>query len=111
MIPKFADPGYIDGDDFGPLEPQRWSYVRALSSAAFQRTPPLSLSLDVHAQLNYHTLNYTNFRYVCPHEGSAVVFTHRIIHWGSAGRNGYGGDERLLSRLRHLMNLRGTFIS
>lgn len=43
------------------------------------------------------SLNSHEFQIRCvpASKGSAVVFTHRIIHWGSAGRNGYGGDERI----------------
>lgn len=62
FIPKWADPGYLNGDrdDMDPLQvalPKKESYqnIRAIPLAA----------------------------------GTAVFFTHRIIHWGSKGRVGY----------------------
>jgi hypothetical protein len=56
MIPKWADPGYsiVEGDDTDPLR-------EALK--------------DKH--------DYQNIRAVPLSEGNSVVFSHRILHWGS----------------------------
>ena len=63
MIPKFADPGYIGGDDFdGPLGTSEIGPMfRALSSkSAFQNVRPLSLSLVV---LTPISLDISNINY------------------------------------------------
>jgi len=62
VIPAWADPGYRAGDrdDQDPLQ------VALPNKEAYQNIRALPLAA-----------------------GSAVMFTHRIIHWGSAGRAGY----------------------
>eukprot|EP00959_Pyramimonas_sp_CCMP1952_P224880 4702342-Pyramimonas_sp.AAC.1 len=61
MLPRPFDPGYIDGDDDA------------------SEVDPLPLALDCKQA-------YQNIRAIPAEAGSAVMFTHRIIHWGSKGR-------------------------
>lgn len=64
MLPAHADPGYHDGDLPAPAP------------------DPLQRALhDKHA--------FQQLRCLPAPRGSACVFTHRVIHWGSAGRKGY----------------------
>jgi len=64
MLPAHADPGYHDGDLPAPAP------------------DPLQRALhDKHA--------FQQLRCLPAPRGSACVFTHRVIHWGSAGRPGY----------------------
>lgn len=62
IIPKWADPGYTEGDD--------------------DEKDPLQVALSTKEA-------YQNIRSIPLQAGSAVLFTHRIIHWGSKGRKGY----------------------
>ncbi|GLC45737.1 hypothetical protein PLESTB_000504000 [Pleodorina starrii] len=63
MVPRWADPGYFKGDDDDGPDPLN---VALASKEAFQ-----------------------SIRAFPAVAGSAIVFTHRIIHWGSRGRKGY----------------------
>lgn len=63
MIPRPHDPGYYDGDDDDPTVDK----------------DPLQLCLP-------RKEAYQHITAVPAEAGSAVVFTHRIIHWGSRGR-------------------------
>ena len=63
-VPAQHDPGYLRGDDeSGAVDPLQAALP---SKEAFR-----------------------NIRALPARAGDAVVFTHRIIHWGSAGRAGY----------------------
>lgn len=65
VVPSYADPGYHEGDpdDLDAADPLQ----RALhNKEAYQHIRALP----------------------CP-AGAAVIFTHRIIHWGSQGRKGH----------------------
>lgn len=65
VLPRYADPGYTEGDPDDENAPDPLS--RALASKeAYQHVRALP----------------------CP-AGAAALFTHRIIHWGAAGRKGY----------------------
>ena len=68
-LPRAADPGYDSGDldDVDPL-------ARALGSKE----------------------SYQNIRALPCSAGASVVFTHRLIHWGSGG-NGAGGAHSVQS--------------
>ena len=61
MLPRPYDPGYTAGDDDD------------------SEVDPLPRAL--HCKQSYQ-----NIRAVPAEAGSAVLFTHRIIHWGSKGR-------------------------
>ena len=62
LIPRWADPGYFVGDD--------------------DNKDPLQVALP-------NKESYQNIRAIPLSKGSCVIFTHRIIHWGSRGRIGY----------------------
>mmetsp|Transcript_19000 Transcript_19000/g.36272 ORF Transcript_19000/g.36272 Transcript_19000/m.36272 type:complete len:500 (+) Transcript_19000:120-1619(+) len=64
MLPRAHDPGYFVGDDDA------------------SDTDPLPLAMNCKQA-------YQTIRAVPAEAGSAVVFTHRVIHWGSRGRKGY----------------------
>jgi ectoine hydroxylase-related dioxygenase (phytanoyl-CoA dioxygenase family) len=77
MIPKFVDPGYLEGDEFDEKSPLGTSEVGPIFRCLSTKT------------------KFQHVRCVPANKGSAVVFTHRTIHWGSAGRKGYEGEERI----------------
>ncbi|KIY95751.1 hypothetical protein MNEG_12210 [Monoraphidium neglectum] len=65
VVPSYADPGYREGDPEEEDAPD-----------------PLTRALDTKE-------SYQHIRALpCP-AGAAVLFTHRIIHWGSRGRPGH----------------------
>ena len=39
--------------------------------------------------------NYQHIRAMPLHPGEFVIFTHRILHWGSKGRKNYAGPPRI----------------
>jgi hypothetical protein len=61
VLPRQFDPGYYAGDDDD------------------SEVDPLPLALHCKQA-------YQNIRAIPAEAGSAVIFTHRIIHWGSKGR-------------------------
>lgn len=68
MLPRAHDPGYFVGDDDA------------------SDTDPLPLAMNCKQA-------YQTIRAVPAEAGSAVVFTHRVIHWGSRGRKVCGGGK------------------
>lgn len=66
-MPRGADPGYLAGD--GEEDP----LARALSDKT----------------------KYQQIRALPSPPGGAVLFTHRILHWGSAGHPDYQGAPRV----------------
>jgi len=69
MLPRHCDPGYLAGDTDAERDPLQ---VALKDKEAFQ-----------------------NIRAVPLDRGDAVLFTHRIIHWGSAGKRERGGSPRI----------------
>lgn len=63
VIPRWADPGYFCGDPIDENDPLSDPMRRALS--------------DKHS--------YQSIRALPLSSGGAVIFTHRILHWGNAG--------------------------
>jgi len=63
VIPRPRDPGYFEGDDDDPCNAD---------------ADPLRLCLP-------HKEAYQHITAVPAEKGSAVLFTHRVIHWGSRG--------------------------
>jgi hypothetical protein len=70
MIPSKFDPGYIEGD--------------------IEEKDPLSRALPTKEA-------YQNIRGLPTEASGALIFTHRIIHWGSSGRPGSGNPRISLS--------------
>ena len=70
VLPAWADPGYLEGDcdDIDPLQ-------RALDTKE----------------------KYQSIRCLPTQPGSSCVFTHRIIHWGSRGREDYNKPRLALA--------------
>ena len=64
VLPRPFDPGYFEGD------------------ADDAEGSPLEVALRSKE-------DYQNIRCLAAPQGSACVFSHRIIHWGSRGREGY----------------------
>ena len=69
MLPRHCDPGYLAGDTDAERDPLQ---VALKDKEAFQ-----------------------NIRAVPLDRGDAVLFTHRIIHWGSAGKRERGDPPRI----------------
>jgi len=67
MIPQSYDPGYYNGDDEGDIDDEKHP-----SQDPLQRALPDKAS-------------YQNIRAMPRSSGQAVMFTHRILHWGSKG--------------------------
>eukprot|EP01023_Acetabularia_acetabulum_P066441 TRINITY_DN8976_c1_g1_i8.p1 TRINITY_DN8976_c1_g1~~TRINITY_DN8976_c1_g1_i8.p1 ORF type:complete len:427 (+),score=100.00 TRINITY_DN8976_c1_g1_i8:122-1402(+) len=66
FIPAGDDPGYMEGDFVDENDPD-----------------PLQRSLP-------NKESFQKIKSVPVEAGGAVIFTHRVIHWGSQGRRGYG---------------------
>ena len=71
VIPRPQDPGYFDGDDDDPNVDK----------------DPLQLCLPAKEA-------YQHITAIPAEAGSAVVFTHRVIHWGSRGVGRPDGFQR-----------------
>lgn len=67
VIPKGSDPGYTDGDD-----------ANGESENEGNEADPLQRALNSKE-------SYQNIRALPRRAGQAVLFTHRIMHWGSRG--------------------------
>jgi len=65
VIPKQFDPGYLQGDDMSEEEED-------------DQSDPLSRALNTKQ-------SYQNIRALPRTAGQSVIFTHRILHWGSKG--------------------------
>jgi len=66
VIPKACDPGYLQGDDMSEEEEE------------YDQLDPLSRALNTKQ-------SYQNIRALPRTAGQSVIFTHRILHWGSKG--------------------------
>jgi hypothetical protein len=64
VVPRWADPGYVDGDP-----------------TALDAPNPLARALP-------DKQSYCNIRALPRERGACNVFSHRILHWGSVGRVG-----------------------
>jgi len=62
VIPRGDDPGYFEGDD--------------------PDSDPMQVALSTKE-------SYQNIKCIPAETGSVVLFSHRILHWGSKGREGY----------------------
>ena len=84
FIPKQCDPGYLDGgdddDDDGVNDQENISSEGEHPTTAQANKPmdPLSRALCTKQA-------YQNIRAIPRSQGDAVLFTHRIMHWGSKG--------------------------
>ncbi|KAL7501460.1 hypothetical protein ACHAWT_010429 [Skeletonema menzelii] len=85
VIPKQFDPGYLEGDD--PPESDDSSDATTTddsgnkndsSNGSSNFSDPLSRALPTKQ-------SYQNIRALPRRAGESVIFTHRILHWGSAG--------------------------
>lgn len=84
VIPKQFDPGYLKGDD-PPEEEGKDEMKKQIdgetdkgSNETEQFTDPLSRALNTKQ-------SYQNIRAVPRQAGQSLIFTHRILHWGSKG--------------------------
>lgn len=81
VIPKEYDPGYMEGDNDPPEEEG--------SGENEQFSDPLSRALNTKQ-------SYQNIRALPREEGQSLIFTHRIMHWGSRGnKNALGVQPRI----------------
>ena len=72
VIPKACDPGYLQGDDMSEEEDNDGSIK------SNDQLDPLSRALNTKQ-------SYQNIRALPRTAGQSVIFTHRILHWGSKG--------------------------
>lgn len=83
VIPKQFDPGYLEGDD-NPPECSNNEVDKGNSNECIitddnkSYSDPLSRALPTKQ-------SYQNIRALPRKEGESIIFTHRILHWGSAG--------------------------
>ena len=83
MIPKQFDPGYLEGDDppessTDESKTDSENNTDGSSSDSGSFSDPLSRALPTKQ-------SYQNIRALPRKEGESIIFTHRILHWGSAG--------------------------
>jgi hypothetical protein len=77
VIPRHCDPGYLAGDDDGDQKDK-------LDDES-PMTPSNDATLDPLARALSTKQAYQNIRALPRSQGDAVLFTHRIMHWGSKG--------------------------
>jgi hypothetical protein len=99
MIPKYLDPGYLISDNI-PEEKSalckkkkknkqviKNDSAETVNDGASDRDPLREALLDKE--------DYQHIRAIPLNEGEFVIFTHRILHWGSKGRKSYKGPPRI----------------
>jgi len=80
VIPKPFDPGYIAGDDDG----EDGEEGRNGTGTGVDNNPP-ALASDPLSRALKTKQSYQNIRALPRNSGESVIFTHRILHWGSKG--------------------------
>lgn len=90
VIPKQFDPGYLQGDDGDdPSQESNNSYaIRKDMKSDDKFSDPLSRALP-------NKQSYQNIRALPRQPGQSIIFTHRILHWGSAGNPHYKVGPRI----------------
>ena len=82
VIPKQFDPGYLEGDDNSPEgsnnEADNRNSTECTTADNKSYSDPLSRALPTKQ-------SYQNIRALPRKAGESIIFTHRILHWGSAG--------------------------
>lgn len=78
VIPKEFDPGYLQGDDMSEEEKKDTNKSDDSSINNNDQLDPLSRALNTKQ-------SYQNIRALPRNAGQSVIFTHRILHWGSRG--------------------------
>ena len=82
VIPKQFDPGYLQGDDNPPEssnnEAGNGNSNECIADDNKSYSDPLSRALPTKQ-------SYQNIRALPRKAGESIIFTHRILHWGSAG--------------------------
>ena len=79
VIPKDFDPGYLNGDDMSEEEEEDTNKSDGSTiNNNDQLEDPLSRALNTKQ-------SYQNIRALPRIAGQSVIFTHRILHWGSKG--------------------------
>ena len=87
VIPKQFDPGYLEGDD--PPEDSTNNVQDNEKDDSCEEFPdPLSRALPTKQ-------SYQNIRALPRQPGQSLIFTHRILHWGSAGNPHYKVGPRI----------------
>ena len=87
VIPAGNDPGYYNGDNEDDLKPD-----------------PLQSALS-------SKVDFQNIRALPRREGESVVFTHRILHWGSKGNVNCKEPRIALSFVVSAMDFEESYIS
>lgn len=99
MIPKYLDPGYMLSDSPTVAKPssckrkkidnyaKKKKISESKSNENSDRDPLREALLDKE--------NYQHIRAMPLDPGEFVIFTHRILHWGSKGRKNYAGPPRI----------------
>ncbi len=85
VIPKQFDPGYLSGDDIDDHDEDKGDKNKGNFNSPSPETTrqdqdPLSRALQTKQA-------YQNIRALPRNAGESVVFTHRILHWGSKGNS------------------------
>ena len=89
IIPKQFDPGYLQGDD--PLDDSKLETndtTNDTENKSDQLADPLSRALPTKQ-------SYQNIRALPRRPGQSIIFTHRILHWGSSGNRHYHPQPRI----------------
>lgn len=103
MIPKEIDPGYYTSDFPSEIIPSssaagRNKRTKKSEKKDDQKTVIHSDHDDVSNPLSNALKNkesYQHIRALPLLSGEFVVFTHRVLHWGSKGRKNYTGEPRI----------------
>ena len=99
MIPKYLDPGYStsefpDAAHTQLLDGGKSKSKKAVKSSLTSSTPEPIVSDPLSTALKDKE-SYQHIRALPLNPGEYVIFTHRIMHWGSKGRKSYTGEPRI----------------
>jgi len=93
VIPAINDPGYLEGDDNDEDQDQLPDEVNA-PRESFGKPAIISNQGPLQRALRFKE-SYQNIRAIPRNAGQAVLFTHRIMHWGSKGNPRKKGSPRI----------------
>jgi hypothetical protein len=99
MIPKYLDPGYLISDNIpeekSVLRKKKKKNKQVINNDTIETVNGVSPDRDPLREALLDKEDYQHIRAIPLNAGEFVIFTHRILHWGSKGRKNYKGPPRI----------------
>lgn len=99
MIPKCLDPGYLISDNIpeekSVLRKKKKKNKQVINNDSMKSVNVGYSDRDPLREALLDKEDYQHIRAIPLNAGEFVIFTHRILHWGSKGRKNYKGPPRI----------------